>query len=79
MNGDERMLEVALVISVMLTIFFAVRCLAMKISVIALSVWLERSICKQPTRKELDECKNYVVEKTLRSFFRLRNANGLNR
>ena len=73
------MIEVALVISVMLTTFFAIRCLAMKISVIALSVWLERNICKQPTRAELDECKNYVVEKMLRSFFRLRNANGLNR
>ena len=74
MNGVEKMLEVALVISVLLTIFFAIRCLAMKISVIALSVWLERKIYKQPTRAELDECKNYVVEKTLRSFFRLKST-----
>ena len=57
---------------ILLTIFFAVKCLAMKISVIALSVWLEKNICKQPTRKELDECKNYVVERKLRSLFGLR-------
>ena len=66
------MAEIIALGCILLTIFFAVKCLAMKISVIALSVWLERNICKQPTRKELDECKNYVVEKMLRKFFRLR-------
>lgn len=68
------MIEVALIISILLTIFLAIRCLAMKISVIALSVWLERKILKQPTREELDECKNYVVEKMLRSFFGLKST-----
>ena len=70
----KKMAEIIALGCILLTIFFAVKCLAMKISVIALSVWLERNICKQPTRKELDECKNYVVERKLRSFFRLQNA-----
>ena len=58
MIGVEKMAELIALCCILLTIFFAVKCLAMKISVIALGVWLERNICKQPMRKELDECKN---------------------
>ena len=53
--------ELIILILLVTIIFLAYKCAALYISLLSLFIWLEKKVYKQPTREEMNECKEILV------------------